>query len=114
LNYAGFVTFIGNFAPSISYEIYEMVSSGRFDKAKEVLKEKVLPIYRLVGRFMRKREDPSIIPSVLRTNYMYMSVGKACMDLVGLHGGSLRQPLEDLTEEEKEEVRRTLEEIGVI
>jgi len=114
LHYKGFITYIGNFAPLISYEIYETVSSGRFDKAKETLREKVLPLYRLVGKFMKRREDTSIIPSVLRTNYMYMSVGKACMDLVGLHGGPLRQPLEDLTEEEKEELKRTLEEIGVI
>jgi len=114
LHYRGFVTFIGNFAPSISYKIYETVSSGKFDKARKVFREKILPIYRLVGKFMKRREDASIIPSVLRTNYMYMSVGKACMDLVGLHDGPLRQPLEDLTEEEKEEVKRTLEEIGVI
>lgn len=113
-HYRGFVTYIGNFAPLISYEIYETVSSGKIDRAQEVLRKKVLPIYRLVGKFMKKREDISIIPSVLRTNYMYMSVGKACMDLVGLHGGPLRQPLEDLTEEEKEEVKRTLEEIGVL
>jgi len=45
---------------------------------------------------------------------MYMSVGKACMNLAGLHGDPLRQPLENLTEEEKEELKRTLEEIGVI
>jgi len=114
LNYRGFITYIGNFAPSISYELYETISSGRFDRAKEVLTEKVLPIYRLVGKFMKRREDTSIIPSVLRTNYMYMSVGKACMDLVGLHGGPLRQPLEDLTEEEKEELKETLQEIGVL
>ena len=113
-HYRGFVTYIGNFAPLISYEIYETVSSGKIDRAQEVLRKKVLPIYRLVGKFMKKREDISIIPSVLRTNYMYMSVGKACMDLVGLHGGPLRQPLEDLKEEEKEEVKRTLEEIGVL
>jgi len=112
--YKGFVTYIGNFAPSISYEIYETVSSGKIDMAKEVLKEKVLPLYRLVGKFMKKREDISIIPSILRTNYMYLSVGKACMDLVGLRGGPLREPLENLTEEEKEEVRQTLEEIGVL
>ena len=36
------------------------------------------------------------------------------MDLAGLHGGPLRQPLENLTEEEKEELKRTLEEIVMI
>ncbi len=114
LHYRGFITYIGNFAPEVSYEIYEETSSGNFDKAVESLRKKILPIYRLVGKFMKKREDPSIIPSVLRTNYMYMSVGKACMDLVGLHGGPLREPLENLTEEEKRELRETLEEIGVL
>ena len=114
LNYRGFVTFIGNFAPSISYEIYETVSSGSFDKAKEALKKRVLPIFRLINKFMKKRGDPSIILSVLRSNYMYISVGKTCMDLVGLHGGPVRQPLEDLTDEEKEEVKKTLEEIGIL
>ena len=76
-HYRGFATYIGNFAPSISYEIYETVISGKIDRAKEVLKEKILPIHRLVRKFMKKREDISMIPSVLRTNYMYMSVGKA-------------------------------------
>jgi len=33
---------------------------------------------------------------------------------VGLHGGPLREPLENLTEEEKRELRETLEEIGVL
>jgi len=57
LNYRGFVTFIGNFAPSISYEIYEAVNSRNFERAKEALKKKVLPIYRLVSKFMKRRED---------------------------------------------------------
>jgi len=30
----GFATYIGNFAPSISYEIYETVISGKIDRAK--------------------------------------------------------------------------------
>lgn len=111
--YQGFVTFIGNFAPSLSYEVYEAASSGDFNKAMEALK-KQLPIWGLMKKFMKKRESLSIIPVVLRTNYMYMSIGKACMDLVGLHGGPLRLPMEDLTDDEKEELRKVLEEIGVI
>jgi len=113
LRYQGFVTFIGNFAPSTSYDIYEAVSKGDFKKAMEALKRQ-LPIFALLSKFMKRREDTSIIPSILRTNYMYMSVGKACMDLVGLHGGPLRLPMEDLTDEEKEELKRVLEEAGII
>jgi dihydrodipicolinate synthase/N-acetylneuraminate lyase len=45
---------------------------------------------------------------------MYMGIGKAAMDLVGLSGGPLRLPMEDLTDEEKQELKEALGEIGVI
>lgn len=111
--YKGFVTFIGNFAPSLSYDVYEATKEGNFKRAQEALKRQ-LPIWSLIGKFMRKRETPSIIPSILRTNYMYMSVGKACMDLTGLSGGPLRPPMEDLRDEEKRELEETLKEMGII
>ncbi len=111
--YKGFVTFIGNFAPSLSYELYEAASKGDFSKAMEALK-KQMPLWSLMGKFMSKREDTSIIPVPLRANYMYMSVGKCCLDLVGLHGGPLRLPMDNLTESEKEEVKKTLQEMGLI
>lgn len=113
LKYKGFVTFIGNFAPSISYDVYEAANEGDFPRAMDALK-KLLPINELVGRFMKARKSPSIIPSILRGNYMYMSVGKACMDLTGLHGGPLRLPMETLTNEEKDELRNTLKRMGII
>ena len=44
----------------------------------------------------------------------HMSMGKTVMDLVGLRGGPLRLPMEDLTDEEKQELKEALEEMGVI
>jgi 4-hydroxy-tetrahydrodipicolinate synthase len=111
--YKGLMTVIGNFAPSLSYSVYEAIEERDFVKAYEALK-KLLPLVGLFGKFMGKRESPSITPSILRTNYMYMSVLKACMDLVGLKGGPLRMPMEDLTTEEKKEVREALISMGVI
>jgi 4-hydroxy-tetrahydrodipicolinate synthase len=111
--YKGFVTSIGNYAPSASYDVYKAASVGEFEKAMKAL-ERLLPINDLIGKFMKRRESPSIIPSILRGNYMYMSVGKAAMDLVGLHGGPLRPPMEDLTKEEKEELRRVLQQTDII
>lgn len=111
--YKGFVTFIGNFAPSTSYEIYEASKEEDYEKALSALRRQ-LPIWRLLDKFMIKRKSTSIIPSMLRTNLMYMSVGKACMDLAGLRGGPLRLPMEDLTDEEKREVETVLKKAGVI
>jgi len=113
LKYRGFVNFIGNFAPALTYAVYEAVEARDFKKALEALR-KELPLYSLLSKFDKKRESISIIPEGLRTNYMFMSIGKAAMDIVGLHGGSLRQPMEDLTDEERREVKAALKEMGVI
>jgi hypothetical protein len=45
---------------------------------------------------------------------MYMSVGKACMDLVELSGGPLKLPMENLKDKEKNELKKVLEEVGII
>jgi dihydrodipicolinate synthase/N-acetylneuraminate lyase len=93
--------------------VYEAVREKNFEKA-EILLENLLPLFRIVGEFMKKRETVSIIPPAYRTNYMYMSVGKACMDLVGLSGGPLKLPMENLKDEEKNELKKVLKEIGII
>lgn len=111
--YRGFVNFIGNFAPSLSYAVYEAVEEGDFKKALEALR-KQLPIWNLLPKFNKERESISVIPECLRTNYMYISIGKVAMGLVGLHGGPLRQPMEELTDEERQEVKTALKEMGVI
>ncbi len=111
--YRGFVNFIGNFAPSSSYAVYEAVEEGNFKKALESLR-KQLPVWNLLPKFNKKRESISIIPECLRSNYMYMGVGKAAMDLVGLRGGPVRLPMEELTDEEKQELKEALKEMGVI
>lgn len=113
LRYKGFVTFLANFAPSFSYEVYEAVKEENFKKAYEALK-KQLPYWGLLSKFGKKRESISIIPECLRANYMYMGMGKAAMNLVGLSGGPLRLPMEDLTDEEKQELKEVLAEMGVI
>ena len=111
--YRGFVTFIGNFAPSLSYDVYHAVKEKDFEKA-EVALERLLPLYNIMGEFMGRRQDISILPSAYKTNYMYMSIGKACMDMVGLSGGPLKLPLEDLKAEERDELRQVLEKMKVI
>jgi 4-hydroxy-tetrahydrodipicolinate synthase len=111
--YRGFVTWIGNFAPSVSYDVYRAVADRDFERAMSCLK-RILPLNGLLDKFMKRRESLSIIPSILRTNYMYMSVGKACMDIAGLHGGPLKQPLEDITQDEKKELEKVLQEANIV
>jgi 4-hydroxy-tetrahydrodipicolinate synthase len=113
--YKGFVTFIGNFAPDLSYAVYEAVEKDRdFIKAQQALL-KIAPIFGLVGKLSAKRPNASIIPEPYRTPYAYMDLGKAAMDMVpGLYGGPLRLPLQDSTEEEKKELKEALKKAGII
>ena len=112
LRYKGFVTHFANFAPSFSYRIYELAMEGKLEEAYEALKE-TLPYWDLLSELAGKQESVSILPESYRANLMYMSAGKAAMDLVGLNGGPLRLPLMSLTEKEKEKLDEVLKEIGI-
>lgn len=112
--YKGFITVVGLFAPDLVYAIYTAVEKERdFNKATEAV-SKILPIWNFFGKAMKPRETPSIIPTAYRANYMYMGVGKACLDLVGLRGGPCRLPMEDLTPSEREELKKILAKMGLV
>lgn len=109
----GFVNPTGNFAPGLVYKVYEAVRNGDYLKAYDHV-EKLDPFWEVVRNLNEKRESISIIPSMWRTNYMYQTAGKAAMDLVGLNGGPLREPMDSLTDEEKDELKSALEEMDLI
>jgi len=115
LRYKGFITFIGNFAPQLSYDVYEAVENEKdFVKAEEALR-KLAPFWSLVAKFSARRPTPSLIPGGYKTPYAYMDLGKAAMDLIpGLYGGPMRLPLQDSTDEEKTELREALKQMGLI
>lgn len=114
--YRGFVSFLANFAPSLSYAVYEAVQAGNFKKAHEVLK-KTFPLWTFMAKACSKRESISVFPEWLRAPTMFITIGKSAMDLVGLRGGPYHPgqlPIEDLTDEEKQELKEALEEMGII
>jgi dihydrodipicolinate synthase/N-acetylneuraminate lyase len=72
-----------------------------------------MPVWKLAGKLNKKRESISIILGGFRTNYMYFGIGKAAMDVVGLHGGLVAPPMENLTKEEEQELKTALKEMSV-
>ena len=113
--YKGFITSLGNYAPHLSYAVYEAVEKERnFMKAHELLL-KIAPIGRVTAKLAAKRSKISILPSGYGGAYIYQAVGKAAMDLVpGLYGGPCRLPMEDLTDEEKKEIEGVLKKLNII
>ncbi|MGC8601818.1 MAG: dihydrodipicolinate synthase family protein [Thermoprotei archaeon] len=112
-NYTGFVTSIANFAPSLSYEVYEAVKQRDFGRAFGAL-NKIVPLLELYDKYKKKRGSLSVLPSIYEANLMYIPVGKTAMEYVGLHGGPTRLPLDNLTQEEKREVGETLKTMGLL
>jgi 4-hydroxy-tetrahydrodipicolinate synthase len=116
LKYRGFVNTIGNYAPELPSAVYEAVESGDFKKAMEVLNRE-LPLLRVSSAISSRRESISVFPEWLRATTTYITIGKYAMNLVGLHGGVYHPeelPVEDLTAEEKQEVKRALQEMRII
>ena len=114
--YRGFASEYANFVPRLSYDIYEAVKAENFKKAHEALK-KLFPLWSFVGKVQSSRESISVLPVFLRASTPYISICKTAMNLVGLRGGTYNReqlPLEELTDEEKKELKGVLEEIGII
>ncbi len=93
----GFTSSIANFMPHVAQQLYEAASSGDFARARAIFEEQVLEFYSLRAK---------------KRGYEVASV-KAAMELCGLPAGPVRPPLVDLTEEERRQVERMVERLGL-
>jgi 4-hydroxy-tetrahydrodipicolinate synthase len=109
-----FVTELVNFAPQLVVDLYRAARNRNHQRVKELV-QKLASYDRFVGECARRR----VIPTVLSTSTggsespIYQSIIKEAMNLVGLPGGKVRQPMENITPEEKEELRKVLQCMGV-
>lgn len=84
---------ISNTTPKLSIKLHEWASAGHSAELDKVMNELIVPLYAL--RAKRKGYEVSAM--------------KTMMDLLGMAGGPVRPPLVDLTLEEIEQVRGTME-----
>ncbi|MCK4803384.1 MAG: dihydrodipicolinate synthase family protein [Spirochaetes bacterium] len=112
----GFVTELANFAPHIAVDFYKAAMKRDFDKLTE-LTDKIAPYHRFINKLAQKR---GLLPTIL-SQYMsgsvlpfYQSIIKEAMSLIGLPGGKVREPMENLTAQEKEMLREVLENMDVL
>jgi 4-hydroxy-tetrahydrodipicolinate synthase len=106
----GYVTELANFVPSMAVALYKAAIERNFDKLVE-LANKIAPYHEFIGRVASRR---SSIPCIMSPHITieglpyYQAVCKTAMDLIGIPGGKVREPMESLTSEEKEELREIL------
>ena len=107
----GFITGMANFAPDLSYSVYEAAMARDFNKVREIVNF----IDPYIGFTAKVTANHSPSTGTFGAGLiMYCSVGKAAMDMVGLRGGELRLPMVPLTQEEKTELRGILKDMKVI
>jgi 4-hydroxy-tetrahydrodipicolinate synthase len=112
----GFVSELANFAPELAIAFYRAGQQKDFDKLTQLC-DKFAPYQEFLSRVAQKRGlIPTILSPYIASNGLpfYQSVIKSAMSLVGLPGGPVRGPSENLTEEERKELRLVLEGMGVL
>ncbi|MBD3306257.1 hypothetical protein GF339_07695 [candidate division KSB3 bacterium] len=112
----GFVTEFVNFAPEIAIDLYKAAQQRDFDRVTQIM-EKMAPYFQFLAKLARRRSTvPTILSPYLASPELtlYQSVIKSAMEIVGLPGGKVREPMENLTDEDKEELRDVLKQMGSV
>lgn len=99
---SGIVSGIANFAPQFSLGIYNAALENDWTKVREI-HFKMEPLYTFMETLKSKRKGT-----------VYPAIFKESMNMLGLKGGTVRKPLLPLSQEERSELKRTLEEIEVL
>jgi dihydrodipicolinate synthase/N-acetylneuraminate lyase len=91
------LTGLGNIWPKWEIQFCDHMHSGEMDAAEKIVKEKDLPYI-----------------AVTKKTGRYWACVKALQEMSGLPGGPMRPPLLDCTAEQRDELRRVCEEIGIL
>jgi 4-hydroxy-tetrahydrodipicolinate synthase len=109
----GFVSWTANFAPQLSLALLEAADSCDFVRVREVV-AKAGRLYEFAGVCARHRgRDPWMLAG-FTAGHIYVSILKAALDILGLAGGPVLGPSDELSDEEKQQLRQILTEIGLL
>lgn len=97
---AGFITGPATFWPKFEAKYWSLLEEGKYKEAEE-LHSKLLPFWDFYDRGNKGHQ------------FFGASIIKAAIEYVGIKMGPVRPPFRDLSEEERKELYRILEKIGV-
>ena len=112
----GFVTELANFAPEIAVAFYRAAVRRDFDRLVELI-DSIASYYELRSKILQSRSPvPGILSPFLAASDFALahSMIKEAMNLTGLPGGTVREPIERLTAEEIEQLKAVLKQMGVL
>ncbi|MFC6907199.1 dihydrodipicolinate synthase family protein [Halalkalicoccus tibetensis] len=99
----GFSAGVSNFRPEVGLELFNALSDGNWERAR-LLRNICLPYQRLREQ---RGKDNNLEGAIS------VPVVKKGLDLSGLHGGHVREPIRSLSEEDEHRAERLYEELDV-
>ncbi|MEW6142200.1 MAG: dihydrodipicolinate synthase family protein [Chloroflexota bacterium] len=111
----GFVSSAANFAPDLSYSIYQAAMARDFNHLRDLV-TKMFPYFDFIST-VNENHGPHVgIPGAAagQAGYMYIGLVKAAMDLLGLRGGKVRLPLLDINDKERDELKAILRKMDLV
>lgn len=109
----GFVTWTANLAPELSLDLLDAADACDFRCVREIV-ARTGRLYEFAGVCARRRgRDPWVLPG-FASGHIYVGIMKAALELVGLAGGPVRGPGDDLAAEERAELKALLSDIGLL
>jgi len=109
----GFVSLVADFAPELSYLIYETAIKKDFSKLTEIINFRIKPYDDFVRKVTESYGPNTGIPG-LGGSCMVIPVFKAAMEIMGLKAGPPRLPMIPLRKKEKDELRDILKNIKLL
>lgn len=102
-------------APDLAFNFYDTCKMHNFAEANRLM-DQIIPYHKFIGRCLAKRSVPSTNDPEIggRATSLYQSVIKKAMELLGLPGGVVREPLENLTGEEVAELKEVLKQCELL
>lgn len=109
LGVRAYVTDLMCICPDIAYAMYDAAVAENYRKMIAIL-DQIKPYNNFIAKCVARRNIPTSIEVAHagRATAVYQSVMKKAMELVGLPGGVVREPLENLSDAEVKELREAL------
>ncbi len=108
----GFVSWTANLAPELSLDLLDAADACDFRKVRQIVAG-IGRLYEFAGVCARRRgRDPWVLPG-FTSGHIYVGIMKAALEIAGLAGGPVRGPGDDLTVEERAELKDLLRGIGL-
>lgn len=109
----GFVSWTANFAPDHSLALLDAADSGDFARVRSIISDSGR-LYDFVATCAQHRgRDPWVSPD-FTSGHIYVGIMKAALELMGLAGGPVRGPGDDLTSDERAELKIIMEETHLL